>query len=187
MSLDIKNQNASDRLSTIEFTILIALMVSLSALSTDMMLPGIATMSEDLGAVNRNAPQLIISALLLGLTFGQLFYGPLSDSFGRRPLVFLGFSIFLLGTLICIFAPSFKVLLIGRLLQGFGAAGPRVVGTSIVRDLYSGRHMARILSFMMSFFIIVPTIAPFIGQYILTIAGWREIFYVLLGLSLIHI
>ena len=156
-------------------------MVSLSALSTDMMLPGIATMSEDLGAVNRNAPQLIISALLLGLTFGQLFYGPLSDSFGRRPLVFLGFSIFLLGTLICIFAPSFKVLLIGRLLQGFGAAGPRVVGTSIVRDLYSGRHMARILSFMMSFFIIVPTIAPFMGQYILTIAGWREIFYVLLG------
>lgn len=179
-----KALNLSGRLNTIEFTILIALMVSLSAMSTDMMLPGIANMAENLGAPNQNSAQLIISALLFGLTFGQLFYGPLSDSYGRRPLVFLGFGIFILGTLMCIFAATFHMLLLGRLLQGFGAAGPRVVGTSIVRDLYSGRHMAKILSIMMSFFIIVPTVSPIIGQFILTIAGWREIFYVLLGSSL---
>ena len=174
----------SKQLNTLEFTILIALMVSLSALSTDMMLPGLASMGTELTAPHENSQQLIVSALLLGLTFGQLFYGPLSDSYGRRPLVFFGFSIFILGTLICIFSASFNMLLLGRVLQGFGAAGPRVVGTSIVRDLYSGRRMAKIMSIMMSFFIIVPTISPSIGQFILTISSWREIFYVLLGVSL---
>ena len=89
----------------------------------------------------------------------------------------------MLGTLICIFANSFNSLLAGRLLQGLGAAGPRVVSTSIIRDLYAGREMAKILSIMMSFFIIVPAIAPAIGQFILSIASWREIFYVLFASS----
>jgi len=180
-----KASNSSDPLSVIEFTILVALMASLSAMSTDMMLPGLATIGENLNAPSENSPQLIVSAILLGLTFGQLFYGPLSDSYGRRPLVLLGFGVFSIGTLICIFAPNFYVLLFGRVLQGFGAAGPRVVSTSIVRDLYSGREMAKILSLMMSFFLIVPAISPSIGHFILTLAGWREIFYVLLANALI--
>jgi len=162
---------------------MLALMVSMSAMSTDMMLPALGTIGENLGAPSQNSPQLIISAILLGLTIGQILYGPLSDSFGRRPLVFAGFGIFMLGTLICIFANSFNSLLAGRLLQGLGAAGPRVVSTSIIRDLYAGREMAKILSIMMSFFIIVPAIAPAIGQFILSIASWREIFYVLFASS----
>ena len=177
---DVKPHN---KLSVIEFTLMLALMVSMSAMSTDMMLPALGTIGENLGAPSQNSPQFIISAILLGLTFGQILYGPLSDSFGRRPLVFAGFGIFMLGTLICIFANSFNSLLAGRLLQGLGAAGPRVVSTSIIRDLYAGREMAKILSIMMSFFIIVPAIAPVIGQFILSIASWREIFYVLFASS----
>ena len=143
---DVKPHN---KLSVIEFTLMLALMVSMSAMSTDMMLPALGTIGESLGAPNENSPQLIISAILLGLTFGQIIYGPLSDNFGRRPLVFAGFGIFMVGTLICIFANSFNGLLAGRLLQGLGAAGPRVISTSIIRDLYAGRQMAKILSIMM--------------------------------------
>ena len=100
MSVIKDNVKPHNKLSVIEFTLMLALMVSMSAMSTDMMLPALGTIGENLGAPSQNSPQLIISAILLGLTFGQIIYGPLSDSFGRRPLVFTGFGIFMLGTLI---------------------------------------------------------------------------------------
>lgn len=184
----MKNQLMPDphkRLSTIEFTAMLALFVSMAAMSVDMMLPAIRTIGADLGATGSNAPQYIISASMFGLAAGQLFYGPLSDSWGRRPVTIIGFCIFTFGTVLCIFAWDFNSLIFGRLLQGLGAAGPRVIAMSIIRDVYVGRQMARIVSIMMGVFIIIVTLAPAIGQTILVLSGWRFIFISLLFIGLL--
>ena len=164
---------------------MLALMTSMAAMAVDSMLPALATMGSELGASSSNTPQLIISASMFGLAAGQILYGPLSDSWGRRRGVFLGIGIFLCGTLLCIFARDFNTLMVGRVLQGVGAAGPRVICTSIVRDLYVGRSMARIISIIMGIFIMVPALAPTLGQFILVMAGWRMIFVVLLAQAVI--
>ena len=117
-----------------EFVALTASMIALVALSTDAMLPALSTIGLELGARQANDNQLIISLLFFGMALGQLIYGPLSDSTGRKPAIYLGFLIFMLGCLLAIFAPSFQVMLIGRFLQGMGVAGPRSVATALVRD-----------------------------------------------------
>ena len=117
---------------------------------------------------------------------GQLVYGPLSDSIGRKPSVYIGFCLFLFGCLLSLFAVSFEMMLAGRVIQGLGLAGPRIVTVAIIRDRYEGRSMARVMSFIMAVFIIIPAIAPAFGQGILVLAGWRTIFGALLVLSLIN-
>ena len=163
-----------------EFAALMAFMIAIVALSIDIMLPVIDVIGEELGAKSDNAPQLIISMLFLGLSLGQLVYGPVSDTLGRKPMIFLGFFIFIIGTILCMMAESFNALLIGRFLQGFGGAGPRIVSNSVIRDLYHGRAMAQVTSVIMGFFILVPAIAPALGQAIYTFLPWRWIFVVLL-------
>lgn len=153
-----------------------AVLICLVALSIDAMLPALPDIGRDLGTSDPNQPQLVLTALFLGLSIGQLFYGPLSDSIGRKPAVYLGLFIFLVGCVLSILATSFEMMLAGRVLQGLGAAGPRVVTIALIRDLFEGRAMARIMSFVMMVFIMIPAAAPAIGQAIQALYGWRAIF-----------
>nr|WP_206530164.1 MFS transporter [Nordella sp. HKS 07] len=160
-----------------EFIALMALTFSLIAMSIDSMLPALGDIARDLGAANPNDRQFVLTAFFAGLTLGQFVYGPISDSTGRKPAMYAGFGCFILGGLVCAFTTDFTVMILGRALQGFGAAGPRIVGTAMVRDLYAGRAMAQVMSFVMAVFIMVPILAPSIGQLILLVADWRSIFY----------
>ncbi|WP_300465392.1 multidrug effflux MFS transporter [Desulfobacula sp.] len=168
-----------------EFITLMAVMISITALSIDMMLPALSDIGRDLGAGHPNDAQLVVSVLILGMGIGQIFFGPLSDCFGRKPVIFTGFLIFSLGCLLSIFSRQFSLMLVGRLIQGIGAAGPRTAIVALIRDQYSGRAMARIMSTIMAVFIFVPAIAPAIGQVILLKANWRAIFGALMIQGLI--
>jgi len=170
-------------LSLGEFTVLVAMMVSIVALSTDIMLPALDLIGEELNVVHRNDVQMVVSALFLGFAVGQVAVGPLADSFGRKPVIYAGYGVFILGCMLSIFAQAFEWMLVGRVLQGLGAAAPRVVTTALVRDGYEGRAMARIMSLIMAVFIIVPAIAPAIGQFIIAFAGWRATFVALLVMA----
>jgi DHA1 family bicyclomycin/chloramphenicol resistance-like MFS transporter len=168
-----------------ESLLLMAMLISIVALSVDTMLPALPAIGADLGVENANDVQLVISMLFLGLSVGLLFYGPLSDSLGRKPVLFAGMAIYVFGTTLSIFSTAFSTMLAGRILQGLGAAGPRSIVLALVRDQYEGRDMARIMSTIMSIFIMVPVFAPSIGQAIVLVAGWRAIFAVLLVLALV--
>jgi DHA1 family bicyclomycin/chloramphenicol resistance-like MFS transporter len=171
--------------STAEFVALCALLTSLVALSIDSMLPALTTIGAELGAGSANQAQFVISALFLGLGLGQMFYGPLADRFGRKPAIQVGLALFALGSILSIFATSFPMMLAGRVLQGLGVAGPRIVTVAMVRDRYAGAAMARIMSLVMALFLLVPTVAPAIGQTILLLVSWRWIFGFLLLVALI--
>ena len=168
-----------------EFVALMAMMIALTALSIDAMLPALTNIGTDLGVTAPNDNQLIISILFLGLAIGQLFYGPLSDNIGRKPAVYFGLFIFGIGCIISMFSKDLTTMLVGRCLQGIGLSGPRVVTIAIIRDLYKGERMAQVMSFVLAVFIAVPAIAPAVGQGVLFIADWRMIFVVLLSLGTI--
>jgi DHA1 family bicyclomycin/chloramphenicol resistance-like MFS transporter len=170
--------------SFVEFVILISLMMSLTALSIDAMLPALPQIGRDLSVQNANDRQMVVSVLFLGLAFGQLFFGPLSDSIGRKPALYAGYGLYIAGALLSASTASFQVMLVGRLLQGFGLSAPRAVTLALVRDRYKGRAMARVMSFVMTVFILVPMIAPSLGQAILLFSSWRSIFvsFVLMAL-----
>ena len=163
-------------LRTSEFVPLVALLISLVALAIDAMLPALPAIGQDLGVANRNDVQFVVTAVFLGLSLGQIVFGPLSDRIGRKPAINAGLLLFMAGCLMSVFARSFEVMIAGRVLQGIGVAGPRVVSMALVRDQYSGRQMARLMSFTMAVFILVPTIGPALGQVIQWLAGWRAIF-----------
>jgi len=174
-----------NRPSMTEFIILIALIISLVALSIDAMLPALPLIANDLGVSDINDGQYVISVFFGGMAFGQIIFGPMSDSLGRRPAIISGFMLFALGCLLSIFSLDFDQMLIGRFLQGVGAAGPRIVSVAVVRDQFSGREMARVMSFVMTIFILVPVFAPALGQLVLMLAGWRDIFVLFLLLVLV--
>ena len=163
-------------LRTGEFVPLVGLLMSLIALATDAMLPALPAIGHDLGAPRPNDVQFVITALFLGLGLGQIVFGPLSDRVGRKPAIHAGLVLFMAGCLMSIFALTFEVMIAGRVLQGIGVAGPRIVTIALVRDQYEGRRMARIMSFAMAVFILVPIVAPALGQGILWLGGWRAIF-----------
>lgn len=162
-------------LGQMEFTILMASLSALVALAIDAMLPALKEIGSDLGA-GGNDVQMIVTAVFVGSAMGQLVSGTLSDVIGRRPAIIAFIGIFAAGTLLCIAATDFDTMLAGRILQGFGAAGPQVVGLAMIRDTHSGDRMARISSFVMSIFIMVPIVAPLMGQGVLIFFGWRAIF-----------
>lgn len=179
-----RSESSSDAI-TVEVIARLALMISLVALSIDAMLPALGQIGEDLGATRVGDRQLIVTTLLLGLGLGQLLYGPLSDSVGRKPAIYAGLVLFMAGCGLSILATDFRWMLAGRFLQGLGVAGPRTVTVALVRDQYEGRAMARVMSFVMGVFIVVPALAPSLGQWILSFAHWRWIFGSFLGLSLV--
>ena len=168
-----------------EFVALIALTFSLIAMSIDSMLPALGQIAADLNARDPNDRQLVLTAFFGGMTFGQIFYGPLSDSTGRKPAMYTGIAFFIAGGLVCAFTTNFTVMVLARIMQGFGAAGPRIVAMAMVRDLHSGRAMARVMSFVMAVFILVPMLAPSAGQLVLLIADWRTIFFGLVIIGVI--
>ena len=158
-----------------EFIFIIALLMAMVALTTDAMLPALSLMALDFG-VNGNAIQLVVTSVFVGHALGQLFYGPVSDTYGRKWSMFVGLGIFCLGSLISVWAESLEMMLAGRFLQGFGASGPRVMVVALVRDCFSGAAMARIMSFAMTLFMAVPIMAPLVGQGILLVGPWQWIF-----------
>ena len=166
-----------------EFVALMAMLTALTALSTDAMLPALSEIGLDLGVERANDTQLVISLLFLGMAIGQFFYGPVSDSIGRKPTIYAGLGLFAVGSLLAMLTPSFQFMLIGRALQGLGTAAPRIVVIALIRDQYNGRLMARVMSFVTAVFILVPVVAPAVGQAILLFAHWRMIFAMFLILA----
>ena len=167
-----------------EFIALVALTTSLVAMSIDTMLPALGAMASELGAVSPNDRQLVLSAFFGGMMCGLVIYGPASDSVGRKPALFFGIGLFILGNALCATAGSFTMLLVGRALSGFGAASPRIVSIAVVRDAYAGRGMARVMSFVSTVFILVPVLAPTLGQAVLLTGSWRLIFAALVVIAL---
>ncbi|MDP3195801.1 MAG: multidrug effflux MFS transporter [Tabrizicola sp.] len=164
------------RPSQTEFVALVAMLFATIAISIDAMLPALPEIAATLSPDAPNAAQLVVTSFVLGMGIGTLFTGPLSDAFGRKRVILVGSGLYALAALACFFAPSLEVLLAARLLQGLAAAAPRTVAIAMVRDLYAGREMARIMSFAMMIFTIVPALAPLMGQGIIALGGWHSIF-----------
>tara|TARA_R110002167_G_scaffold61561_7_gene173685 strand:+ start:2384 stop:3604 length:1221 start_codon:yes stop_codon:yes gene_type:complete len=163
--------------SELEFIIVMASLMSLVALAIDALLPAISEISKSIHIENPKNNQLFITMIFLGLGFGQLLSGPLSDSFGRKPIIYVGFIVFAFASLICVFATSLEMMIVGRLLQGIGLSAPRTISIAMVRDRFSGNYMAKVMSFIVVIFILVPVVAPAIGKLMLDLYGWRSIFY----------
>ena len=157
-----------------------AFITSLPAVATDIVLPALGYMSSEYKGANKDSIALVVSIFFAGLGIGQLVFGPICDAFGRRHSAFLGLALFILGSLICIFASSMNTLLLGRFIQALGASGPRIATMAIVRDRYEGNDMARVMSFIIMIFITVPLIAPTLGQVIIQVWNWHLIFAYLL-------
>jgi MFS transporter, DHA1 family, multidrug resistance protein len=163
-----------------EFVIVIASIMALNPIAMDMMLPALPNIASTFHITAANRPQMVLSIFLLGFGVGQFVMGPLSDRFGRRPVLLAGMALYCVASLLAIAAPSFETLLLARALQGLGTSATRVIATSIVRDCYAGRRMASVVSLAMMVFIAVPVVAPSFGQAVLLLTHWRGIFVVLM-------
>ncbi|RNC89619.1 MAG: MFS transporter [Allomuricauda sp.] len=168
-----------------EFIALMASLMSIVALAIDTLLPAIPNIGATINSYDAGEHQLFVTMIFLGLGVGQLFFGPLSDQYGRKPMVYAGFVVFGIASAICLSAPNLEVMVVGRILQGIGLSSHRTIAISIIRDLYKGDYMARVMSFVTAFFILVPVVAPAIGKFVLDLFNWQAIFYVHLFLALI--
>jgi MFS transporter, DHA1 family, multidrug resistance protein len=163
-----------------EFVVAIASIMALNPLAMDMMLPALPSIGAAFNIADANHPQMVLSTFLIGFGVGQFVMGPLSDRFGRRPVLLGGMAVYVVASLLAIAAPSFETLLLARALQGLGTSATRVIATSIVRDCYAGRRMASVMSLAMMVFIAVPVVAPSFGQAVLLLTQWRGIFVALM-------
>ncbi len=173
------------RLGQFEFIALMASLMSVVALAIDALLPALELIGFSIGTVQASDNQLIIIMIFLGLGVGPLFFGPISDSLGRKPIVYMGFAIFIIASFICVFATSLEMMIAGRILQGIGLSAPRTISIAMVRDSYSGDYMARIMSFITVVFLLVPIVAPAMGKFVLDHYNWQVIFYIQLIFSLL--
>jgi MFS transporter, DHA1 family, multidrug resistance protein len=164
-----------------EFVVLMAALMASNALAIDAMLPALPPIGEALGVAEENRRQLVITAYLLGFGAAQIVYGPLADRFGRKRLLVGSMALYALFGALAGFAQSFTLLLAARTLQGIAAAGTRVLIVAITRDRYQGSAMAQIMSLVMIVFMVIPVLAPTIGQLVLAFATWRHIFVGLAG------
>ena len=167
---------AARRLPQGELIALLAFLFATVAFSIDAMLPALPQIAAELSPGDVNRAQLILTSFVAGMGLGTLFAGPISDAIGRKPAMAIGFGIYLAASAAALFAHSLEMLLVIRFVQGLGAAGPRIVGTALVRDMYEGREMARITSFIMMVFMIVPAVAPSIGLAFIHFMGWQGVF-----------
>jgi DHA1 family bicyclomycin/chloramphenicol resistance-like MFS transporter len=159
-----------------EFVVLTAMMFAIIAFSVDSMLPALSEIGAELSPDAPNRGQLILTSFILGMGVGTFFAGPLSDTFGRKPVIMAGAALYCVASAVAWASSSLEVVLAARVVQGLGAAGPRVVSVAIVRDLFAGREMAKIMSIAMLIFTIVPALAPLMGAAIIAFSGWRGIF-----------
>lgn len=185
MPSSVLQNNSKKEIRFIEFISFLALSMSLVALSIDAMLPALPDIIKSYGITNTNSQQYIITFLFMGLSIGQLIAGPLSDSIGRKKGIYAGLTLFIIGSLLAYFAHNFETILAGRFIQGLGASAPRIITVAIIRDRYEGREMARVMSYIMGIFIIVPALAPAIGQGIIMLTGWQSIFIFFIAIALI--
>lgn len=161
----------------VEFVAFTALMFASVAYAIDSMLPLIVAMGEDLSPDAVQRAQLVITTFVFGLGLGTLFIGPVSDALGRRRVIVAGIVVYMLAATLAALSTSMEMLLVARFLQGLGVAAPRVVTQALVRDQYAGRVMARLMSFAMTLFVLVPAIAPLMGATLGALFGWRAIFW----------
>ena len=168
----------------LEFILLMASLMSIVALAIDAILPAMSAIGISVNSLDTGNNQLLITMIFLGLGFGQLLFGPLSDSFGRKPIVYIGFAVFALGSIVCVLSHSLEMMVVGRIIQGIGLAAPRTIAIAVIRDMFKGDYMAKIMSFVTTFFILVPVIAPVMGKFILNHYDWTGIFYVQLIMAL---
>lgn len=170
-----------------EYVLLIAALFSMVAFSIDSILPALPEIATLLVPEDVNRAQLLISVFVIGAGAGQLIFGPLSDSMGRRFSLSMGIVVYLCAAFAAFWAQTLEAMLFWRFIQGIGAAGPRACGMAMTRDLYDGREMARVNSMAFGFFVFVPAVAPMIGQWIVLGFGWRQMFsaYILLGAAIL--
>lgn len=177
----------ANRMSSGEFIALVAMMFATIAFSIDSMLPALPEIGAQLSPDDINDAQLILTSFVLGMGIGTFFVGPLSDAFGRKPVIYVGSALYILSAAVAWASSSLELLLFARVAQGIGCAAPRVVAMAIIRDLYSGREMARIVSIAMMIFTLVPAVAPMLGAGMIAIAGWRGIFVSFILFSVITV
>lgn len=163
------------KLANWELIVLIASLMALNAAAIDIFIPALQEIGTALGIESENQRQFVITSYVAGFGAAQLIYGPLSDRFGRRPILFFGLGLYFAASLAAAVAPTFGVLLALRAVQGVGAAATRVIAVTIVRDSFGGRRMASVMSLVMMVFMAIPVIAPNIGQLIMLFGSWREI------------
>lgn len=169
--------SANRQKTQLEFVAMMAALMSIVALAIDALLPALDIIGFHVGTTNPSDNQLFIIMIFLGLGLGPLLFGPLSDSLGRKPVVYMGFSLFVLASLVCVSTDSLWVMIFGRIVQGIGLSAPRTIAIAIIRDLYSGDYMARIMSFVTVVFLLVPIVAPAFGKLVLDHYNWQAIFY----------
>ena len=171
--------------SEFEFIVIMAALMSLVSLAIDALLPAMTNIGDTIGITDATNNQLLITMIFLGLGFGQLISGPLSDSYGRKPIIYIGFIVFVFASLICVFSTSLEMMIVGRILQGIGLSAPRTISIAMIRDRFSGNYMAKVMSFVVAIFILVPVVAPALGKIMLDLYGWQSIFYsqLLFGLA----
>lgn len=168
-----------------ELVFIAAATMSLGALAIDIMLPALPQIASDLGGDEGNRRQLVVGIYLISSGIGCLFPGFLADRFGRRKALGGALVAYMTFALVCALAPDFNTLLVARCLQGLLSAGITVVPTAIIRDRFEGDRMAKLLSTVSIIFMLVPILAPAIGQGILEVADWRCIFVALACWSLL--
>lgn len=180
MSHSIDEQTHSDtirkKIGYKEFVILIGSLMAINSIAVDIMLPAMPDILNSLHVINENDQHYIISCYLISYGITQIFFGPISDRYGRRKVLLIGLAFYSFTAIGCAFISNFSLLLILRILQGMGGAAMRVLTVSIVRDLYSGRKMAEVMSIVMMVFLIAPMIGPATGQVILLFGHWQFIF-----------
>ncbi|NVJ90556.1 MAG: multidrug effflux MFS transporter [Methylocystaceae bacterium] len=181
----MENTKSARSQHTGEFIILMAILMSMVAMAIDAILPAFTAIGASYNVTDISELQWLIGALFLGLALGQLFFGPLSDSIGRKPGIYAGICVYISGALLSAFAPSYDMMLLGRLLQGFGVAAPRTITIALVRDQYGGREMARIMSFVISVFVLMPAVAPALGALMLMYSTWESIFFMFVAQALV--
>jgi len=168
-----------------EMTVMLAGLMALNAFAIDAMVPALPAIGRSLHVVSENHRQLVVVAYFAGFASTQLFWGPLADRFGRKPILGAGIALYILFALLCGFAGTFPLLIAGRVAMGASAAVTRVLVVAMVRDLFEAEAMARVMSLVFMTFMLVPVLAPNIGQAILIVASWRAIFLVLAGYALV--
>lgn len=162
-----------------------AALMSIAALALDALLPALDIIGIAVGTTGIAQNQLLITMFFLGLGVGPLLFGPISDSIGRKPVVFIGFGMFILASILCVYANSVELMITGRILQGISLSAPRTISIAMIRDTYSGDYMARIMSFVTVVFILVPIVAPALGKWIMDAYGWEAIFHVQVFFSIL--
>lgn len=162
--------------------VVVGALMTVSALATDAMLPAFPAMAAYFG-VSDASIQSVVSVFMLGYALPHLIVGSLADRFGRRPVLLVGLGIYLIGSVVSWASPTLTMLLLGRFVQGLGASAGPILARAVLRDLYQGRELGRMLSFAMIFFAAAPLLAPAVGSLLLNVAEWRAIFLFLVAVA----